>query len=81
MALNDGLRTPHRNEEADTRTGMNMLPVILGAVVVLALGWFFFGDRLMSNMATRTSHPVTGSPTSGTPTNSNSSNPGTSKQP
>ena len=75
MALNDGLRTPHRNEEADTRTGMNMLPVILGAVVVLALGWFFFGDRLMSNMTTRTSQPVTGSPTSG------SSNPGTSKQP
>lgn len=81
MALNDGLRPPHRDGVADARNGMNMLPVILGVVVVLALGWFFFGDRLMSNMTTRTSHPVTGSPTSGAPGNTTSSNPGTSKQP
>ena len=58
---------------------MNMLPVILGVVVVLALGWFFFGERVMSNMTTRTSNPVTDSPTSGTPTNTNSSTPGTAK--
>jgi hypothetical protein len=47
-----------------------MLPVILGVLAVLALGYWFFGDRLMPNTTTRTSNPVTGSPTSGTPTNS-----------
>ena len=81
MALNDGLRTPHRDGGADARKGTNMLPVILGVLAVLALGWWFFGDRLMPNTTTRTSNPVTGSPTSGTPTNTNTSNPGSSKQP
>lgn len=72
MALNDGLKTPHRDGMADPRKGMDMLPVILGVVVALALGWWFFGDRLMPSDATRSSTPVTGSPTS---------NPSTSKQP
>jgi hypothetical protein len=81
MALHDGLKTPHRDGVADAPKGKDMLPVILGVIVVLALGWFFFGDRLMSNISPRTSNPVTGSPTSGAPANSNTSNPGTSKQP
>lgn len=57
-----------------------MLPVILGVLVALALGWWFFGDRLMPS-DTRTSTPVTGTPTSGNPSNTNTSNPSTSKQP
>lgn len=81
MALNDGLKTPHRDRAADARKGMDMLPVILGVVVALAIGWWFFGDRLMPDNTTRTSTPVTGSPTSGTPSNTNTSSPGTTKQP
>ena len=77
MAINDGLR-PNRNRLTDAREGMGMLPVIIGVLAALALGWYFFGDRLMPNNTTRTSTPVTGSPTSG-PTNTNPSNP--TKQP
>jgi hypothetical protein len=80
MAMNDGLKTPHRDGVADPRKGMDMLPVILGVLVALALGWWFFGDRLMPS-DTRTSTPVTGTPTSGSPSNTNTSNPSTSKQP
>ncbi len=80
MAINDGLKTPHRDGAAEPRKGMDMLlPVILSGVVALALGWWFFGDRLMPSDTSRTSTPVTGSPTSGTSTNK--SNPSTSKQP
>ena len=82
MAINDDLRTPNRNRMTEARDGMGMLPIIIGLVAALALGWWFFGDRLMTNNhTTRTSAPVTGSPTTGTPTNTNTSNPGTSKQP
>ena len=81
MAINDDLRTPNRNRMTEARDGMGMLPIILGLLAVMALGWWIFGDRMMaSNNTTRTSAPVTGSPTSGTP-NTNTSNPGTSKQP
>ena len=82
MAINDDLKTPNRNRLTDTRDGMGMLPIIIGVLAVMALGWWIFGDRLMTNNHTaRTSTPVTGSPTSGAPTNTNTSNPGTSKQP
>ena len=84
MAINDDLKTPNRNRLSDARDGMGMLPIILGVLAVMALGWWIFGDRMMAtNNTTRTSAPVTGSPTSGTPTNTNTntSNPGTSKQP
>ena len=81
MALNDGLRTPHRDGVGDTRKGTSMLPAILGVLAVLALAWWFFGDRLMPSNATRTSTPVTGSPTSGASNTTNTSTPGTAKQP
>jgi hypothetical protein len=81
MAMNDGLKTPHRDAVAEPREGMAMLPVILSVVVALALGWWFFGDRLMPSNTSRTSTPGTGSPTSGTSTNMNTSNSSSSKQP
>ncbi len=80
MAMNGDLKTPLRDGVAEPRKGMAMLPVILSAVVALALGWWFFGDRLMPSDTSRTSTPVTESPTSGTSTNTNT-NPSTSKQP